>query len=226
MSLDYLNGTDFEIEQNSEMYHFNSDTELLGRFIRIRRKDTVLDVGCNNGALMMYASLYKPAGLYGIDLFEEATALAGKNLSRYNIAHNMITGKVQDLKDIHFDVIVCNPPYFNTENDSLLSENEYKKAARHEQYLPLDQLFESADRLLKDQGRFFLVHRASRINDIMLYIRQHDMKVSRLALAYESQGKNAKSILLEIRKGKCPVPVAEPPIYLDDRSTFPKTGIR
>lgn len=222
MCPDYLCGTDFEILQNGDMYHFNSDTELLGRFIRIRHRDAVLDVGCNNGALMLYASLYQPAKLCGIDLYEEVTALADSNLNRYGISHELFTGKVQDLAGIRFDALICNPPYFNTGNESLTNENRYLKAARHEKYLPLEELFESADRLLKDNGRLFLVHRASRLNEIMSCMLSRHMKACRICFAYESEGKNAKSVLLEIRKGKCPELKTEPPVYLDDRTTFPK----
>ena len=38
MKLDYLGGTDFLIDQGEEFYRMNSDTELLGRFIRIKHQ--------------------------------------------------------------------------------------------------------------------------------------------------------------------------------------------
>ena len=36
MKLDYLGGTDFLIDQGDEFYRMNSDTELLGGFIRMK----------------------------------------------------------------------------------------------------------------------------------------------------------------------------------------------
>ena len=42
MKLDYLNGTNYTLYQPEDMYHFNADTELLGRFMDVHRKDSVL----------------------------------------------------------------------------------------------------------------------------------------------------------------------------------------
>ena len=78
MKADYLNGTEYTLEQPEEMYHFNSDTELLGRFMRLRRSDRVLDIGCNTGALLLYAAHQKAQDLTGIDLFDSVLRQAEK----------------------------------------------------------------------------------------------------------------------------------------------------
>ena len=40
------------------MFCINTDTTVLGEFLNIYRNDTVLDMGTNNGALMIYASFH------------------------------------------------------------------------------------------------------------------------------------------------------------------------
>ena len=52
MKRDYLGGTGYTLEQKKEMYHFNSDTELLGKFVQVKKTDSVLDIGCASGALL------------------------------------------------------------------------------------------------------------------------------------------------------------------------------
>ena len=42
--MDYLFGTPYEIEQPKDMYHFSSDSELLGRFLKIGRINVVFIV--------------------------------------------------------------------------------------------------------------------------------------------------------------------------------------
>ena len=79
MKYDYLNGTDFRMIR-SRYYRFNSDTELLGRFMKVRRKDSVLDIGCSSGALLLYAACRRPAALYGIDLFAEVIDLEEQSI--------------------------------------------------------------------------------------------------------------------------------------------------
>ena len=56
MKRDYLGGTGYTLEQKKEMYHFNSDTELLGRFVQVKKTDSVLDIGCASGALLLYCA--------------------------------------------------------------------------------------------------------------------------------------------------------------------------
>ena len=59
--LDYLPyAKDIKIYQDDEIFRINTDTHLLGKFIDIHRKDVVLDIGTNTGALMLYASLFDP----------------------------------------------------------------------------------------------------------------------------------------------------------------------
>ena len=53
MKLDYLGGTNILIDQGKEFYRMNSDTELLGRFIRIKHQHRFLEMGCNTGAVLL-----------------------------------------------------------------------------------------------------------------------------------------------------------------------------
>ena len=80
MKTDYLYGTDYRIYEPENMYHFNSDTEFLGRMIEAENGDAVLDIGTCTGALLLYASLYTD-NLTGIDLFEEVCVAARNNMA-------------------------------------------------------------------------------------------------------------------------------------------------
>ena len=44
---DFLPGTDIYYYQHPQMFHVNTDTALLGNFMTIRKKDVVMDIGCN-----------------------------------------------------------------------------------------------------------------------------------------------------------------------------------
>ena len=166
MKRDYLNGTPYTMIQKDGLYHFSSDTELLGRFMTVRRRDTVLDIGCSSGALLLYAARHNPASLCGIDLFDEVLDAARVNLEANGVTAELIKTKVQDFRGRQFSLIVCNPPYFNTGNPSLVSDNPLIAAARHEEYLTIQELFASVSCLLSDSGRFMMVHRTARIPEI------------------------------------------------------------
>lgn len=223
MKLDYLKGIDSYIEQKEEMYHFNSDTVLLGNFIKVKKTDTVLDVGCNNGALLLYAS--KAKSLCGIDVFDDVISLAKKNLERNHVKAELTVSRLQDYQHPSFDVIISNPPYFNTKNESLKNENKYLKAARHEENLTLEELLIHVSRLLKDNGTFYLVYRPDRLFELFQVSEKYSLKPYRLQIAYASKNKNAKSILIAFKKNMPNMSMTiEEAIFLNDESTYVKGG--
>ncbi len=226
MKLDYLNGTKYSIYQPNDMYHFNSDTELLGRFMHIHKNDHVLDIGCNNGALLYYAKEKHAKSLCGIDLFEEVIENARSNFERNAVEVELYVCSLQQFKHEQFNVIVCNPPYFNTQNDALKNQNEYIKAARHEEYLTLDVLFQNVKRLLKSNGSFSMVYRPDRISEVILYANQYGFSLKRMRLAYAYMQKNAKTVLFEFVMNQNTTLIVEEPAFLNDRSSFGWKGIQ
>lgn len=224
MKRDYLNGTPYTMIQKEGMYHFSSDTELLGRFLTVRHKDTVLDIGCSSGALLLYAAVHKPASLCGIDLFDEVLDTARENLEINGVEAELYKTRVQDFSGRQFSLIICNPPYFNTEDPSLISANPFIAASRHEEYLRPGELFESAARLLSDSGKFMMVHRVSRIPELFETAAEYGMRCVRMKTAYRSEGRCAVSAAMEFRKTKTGGLIIEPPAYMDRRETFDERG--
>ncbi len=220
MKLDYLNGTPYAIQQHPDMYHFNSDTELLGRFLKARHKDTVLDIGTNNGALLYYAAMHQPKLLCGIDLFAEVIEVAKDNFRRNGIEAELHVTPVEQFNHEPFDVILCNPPYFKTDNDTLKNENPFIKAARHEASLTIETLFQNVKRLLKDNGTFYLVHRPQQLTNILMTANQYGLSPTRMRLVYGSDHTNAKTVLLAFQfRTNCELTI-EKPAFMNDHATF------
>lgn len=219
MSSVYIHGTPYTIAQVEGGYHHNSDSELLGKFIRIKKKDTVLDIGCNDGVLLYYASLFEPASLTGIDIQPKSIAVAKENAAYNNVSMNLL---VQDVRTFEgsYSYILSNPPYFSTANQELKNENEVIKTSRHTDTLSLQELFSSVHRLLKDNGRFAMVHRASHLSECLFEASRIGLVPVRMRLAYTTVHGRAKSVLIEFKYAKHAEVNIEPPAYLDDRTTF------
>ncbi len=213
---DYLPGTELILHQEKNMYHFNSDTAMLGRFMKLKHSDRVLDIGCASGALLLYAGMQKPAALYGIDLFEEVLDSCRKNLELNHMEASLACTDLQHYSPgLQFDAIVCNPPYFRTENPELKNRNPYLAAARHESYLKPEDVFRHVRRLMKSDGRFFLVHRASRMSELILTAAGFGLQAVRIRPVCDSRSEYAKSILMEFRFGQGRETVIEKPVFLD-----------
>ena len=198
---DYLHGTQLVITQHPDMFRMNTDSKLLGQFMKIRKTDRVLDLGCNNGVLMLYASLSDPKFLYGIDLFEEALELAEFNLKDNGIDNfELICGDASMTQLPEVDVIVCNPPYFKTVDEHRKNDNPYRAAARHEGTLTLERLMKVCEKALSDTGHLFLVHRPLRITEIFEEALKTSLRPRTMCLVYDQNKDEAVSVLLEFHK--------------------------
>lgn len=179
LSLDYLpNHPDILIYQDRRMIRINTDTEVLGEFIEVYKEDTVLDVGTNNGALLLYANRFNPKKLIGIDINEEAIKIARLNMSLNKIDNFEL--KVCDAMEYsseEVDVIICNPPYFKTKENNL-SDNDYLNLAKHETRFTIKGLINTAYKNLKPNGVFYMLFQTSRLQEVLyeLYIKHFSVK--------------------------------------------------
>lgn len=195
--MDYLFGTPYRLEQKKGMYHFNSDSELLGRFIRLKETDRVLDVGTNNGVLLCYAALQKPEALCGIDLFPEVIELCRSNLQYNHIDAKLYAIPLQQFEQERFTAVVCNPPFFTNMNASLKSENPYLRAARHSDFLTIPELFFHSARLLETGGSLSIVIPYVLLEEVLQAAKANAFSLARLASVFDQPGGSIKRILAE-----------------------------
>ncbi|MEG0093937.1 MAG: methyltransferase [Erysipelotrichaceae bacterium] len=199
LTYDYLNHDDFRLLQDHNMFHFNSDTAHLAHFMKIRSSDDVLDIGTNNGALLLYASRFTKKRLVGVELQDKASQLARINMEMHQIEdYNIITSDIKDYPDDKFKVIVCNPPYFKLSEQAI--EPTSKQIARHELYLDLDTLLKQFERLCSDGGRIYFVHRADRLAEIIEKLHNVHIEVKTLQIIYDEHKDYARGILIEASK--------------------------
>jgi len=64
-----------------------------------------------------------------------------------------------------FDAVVTNPPYMKF-GAGLINPSDNKAISRHEIHCTLESLISVSSKLLKDYGRFFMIHRPERLVDI------------------------------------------------------------
>lgn len=206
---------DITIYQDDEMFRINTDTMVLGEFIEIYKKDTVLDMGTNTGALLIYASFFKPKKLIGLEINTKALELAKKNLDINNISnYELINDDIITYKGEEVDVIICNPPYFKTEEDKLC-DNEYKALAKHETNLTLDKLILSIRRNLKNYGTLYLLFLTSRLHEVLDELKKNKFRVKKLKFVYDSNKEFSNVVLIKATKGGNHGMVVEKPIIIE-----------
>ncbi|MBR2793227.1 MAG: methyltransferase [Solobacterium sp.] len=213
--MDYLYKTPYRIRQGKDMYHFSCDSELLGRFLTPRPEDTVLDIGTNNGVLLLYAFLHGPKSLSGIDLFDEVIELAKENLEQNGAFGDLRVCSLQEYEGGPFSLVVCNPPFFTSTKESLKSRNPYRRAARFTDTLTPRELFVHSRRLLCSEGRLDVIYPHEMMDEILSEAESAGLYLSRLQVAYDHRRGKAKRALMEfVRRNEEHLHVL-PCVYLD-----------
>lgn len=200
LTLDYLpNHPEIKLYQHKKMFRINTDTCLLGEFLDFEPNLRVLDIGTNNGALLLYASLLNPQNIIGIDINHQALEIANNNLKLNNIInYKLINCDASNYIDKEkFDVIISNPPYF-VSSEELKNKNEFLKMARHEEYLTLKDLLKTVKNNLKETGTFYLIHRYTRLKDIIKELEINGLYIDKEKIVYDQNKKDPISILLKI----------------------------
>ena len=182
------------------MFRINTDTECLGGFLKCHKKDLVYDFGCNNGALMLYASLFNPKKIVGFDINQDALALAKENLDNNHVTnYELVHADLKTLNTELADVIICNPPYFKTDEDNYCL-NDYKKIAKHEFLINLDELVSSISRNLKDNGTLYFLFLSSRIEEVFATFKKYNLQIKELKFIYDENKEYSFVFMLEARK--------------------------
>ncbi len=204
--IDDLERDGLSIIQKKGTFAYGVDSVLIANFTQVKDGETVLDIGTGTGIIpILLSAKAEPSMITAVEVQAEMAEMASRSI-KMNSLEEKIKIINQDIKDFaktnqaSFDVVVSNPPYFKS-GGAMLSSNNSKMIARHEIMLNVDELFASASRLLKDKGRFYLIHRPDRLVDIFNASRQSNLEVKQAKMVYSKQGEKPKLIILECIKG-------------------------
>lgn len=196
-----------KIYQDSEKFKFSLDSLLLAEFVDIKNSDTQIVDFCSGNAPipLILASKYHKR-IIGIEIQKDIYELAIKSIKENNMVNmvEIINANVKDatqyLKSNTIDVITCNPPFFKVNKMTLVSKDFEKAQARHEISINLEEIFKTATNLLKSNGKFYLVHRPERLQEIMKYASNCQLAVKEIKFISSYSEDYAIMVLLKFVK--------------------------
>ena len=204
---DDLNRNGYSIIQDPKRFCFGMDAVLLSGFAEVRKGDEVLDLGTGTGIIPILLEA-KTEGRHftGLEIQKESADMA-----RRSVAYNQLEERVSivdgDIKEAStlfapssFDVITTNPPYMIGQH-GLTNPHVPKAIARHEILCTFDDVACQAARVLKDRGRFFLVHRPFRLVELMATLTKYKLEPKRMQLVFPFIDKEPNMVLIEACKG-------------------------
>lgn len=215
--IDELQRNGYGIIQNRDGFCFGMDAVLLSGFARVREKERTLDLGTGTGIIpILLSAKTKGEHFTGLEIQAKSVDMARRSVLLNDLADriSIVEGDIKEAASIFgrasFDVVTSNPPYM-TGKHGLLNPREPKAVARHEVLCTLEDVVGQASALLKENGRFYLVHRPFRLAEIMAAMIKHRLEPKRMRLVYPFADKEPNMVLLEgLKGGKSRITVEKP----------------
>ncbi len=193
----------FEVLYNDRVFKITTDSILLGAYADCRDACSILDIGCGTGIIsLMLAQKNPQARIYGIDISYDAFKLCSKNFSLSPWADRLIAlhGDISDYNfaGMKFDCIVSNPPFFH---NSLLSDTETDRTARHNIKLDYTALAKSIANLLSDRGRAYIIIPYDNFDLLNQAFNFEYLFCREKLLIFSREGKKPKRVILKFGRG-------------------------
>ena len=218
---DLVGYKNLKIVQNNDWFKFSLESVLLPCFVIIN-KDTnkILDLCTGNAPIPLVLSTKTKAKIYGVEIQEDVYELGKKSVEINNLS-NQIELINDDVKNISnkfesdtFDIITCNPPYFKDIDTSKKNDDIHKIIARHEVSLNMDDIAKVVRKLLKNDGKFYMVHRTERFLELTNLLMSYNIMPKRVRFIYPKENTESNLFMLEaVKNGKYGLKL-ESPLYV------------
>lgn len=188
--------------QKKDSFRFGSDAVLLADFAKDIKSSKTLDLCTGSGIIPLLLSAKSNANeIYGIEIQEEIYDAACRCV-KLNKLSDKIFLKHGDLKQStdffpghSFDLVTCNPPYMPS-GSAVKNETDSKIIARHEILCTLEDVISAAADMLKCRGQLALVHKPSRLADIIYLMRKYSVEPKRMRFIHKSPDSEPSLILV------------------------------
>ncbi|MFM7645023.1 MAG: tRNA1(Val) (adenine(37)-N6)-methyltransferase [Sphingomonadales bacterium] len=163
----------FSVHQANSPLKVSTDAILLGSIVKIDKPNaSILDVGTGSGVIaLLLASRFHTITIDAIDPDTGAFQDAKRNFECSPFSDRLrlfLTEIAQHDRDLKYDTIVSNPPYFI---DGLPSDNEAMKQAKHVSISAFHALLLEMKHRLKLNGALWLILAPESANEAISYLQ-------------------------------------------------------
>ena len=199
-----------KIVQDTRLYRFTSDSVLLSKFAKPKKRDVVADFCAGSGIVgfHFYALHREKFPQMPVTLFEMQEDLLNlaRKTAKYNGFDNFsfVQGKLQELPkeyDEKFSLVLCNPPY---ERGGFDNDEYHKAVCRKELTIRLEEIAKAASRALKFGGRLCMLHRADRLAEVCYTLHDAKLEVKKIQFVGGRYGSKPYLVIVEGVKGGKP----------------------
>ena len=200
---------ELQLKQPVSGYRFTTDSLILADFASMSAPPgefRAMDLGAGCGVIgLLLARRHPGCRIILVELQHELADLAREN-TRLNCLEDRVEVKETDLRSITSSkksapsLIVSNPPYYPV-GSGRINPDPTVALARHELACTLEDLAESAGRLLQEGGCMTLIHSVDRLEEICLVLKSRGLQPALLRRVLPMPGRPAVRFLLQARLG-------------------------
>lgn len=209
-----------KILQKVNGFRFGTDSVLLADFASKNARGKLLDLCSGTAIVPLLLSQEKNVLHISALEIQENVAEMAKRSVLMNGLEDKISVTAGDLKRADeyytkqsFDAVTCNPPYMKV-GGAIKNELDEKTISRHEVMCTLEDVVKTSVDMLKANGRLYMVHKPTRLAEIIAVMCRYKAEPKRMRLVYASKGKEPSIVLIEAMKSAKPEIRIEPPFYI------------
>lgn len=225
--IDDLHRNGYRIIQNPKKFCFGMDAVLLSGYAKVKPGEKCLDLGTGTGIIPILLEAKTPGQQFiGLEIQEESASMARRSvlLNKQEEKVQIVTGDIKEASSIFgaasFDVVTTNPPYMTSQH-GLQNPDLPKAIARHEVLCTLEDVIREGAKVLKMNGRFYMVHRPFRLAEIINCLMKYKLEPKRMKLVYPYIDKEPNMVLIEAIKGaKSMLKVESPLIVYKEENVY------
>lgn len=202
--IDDLEFKNLKIIQNKDGFCFGIDAVLLSDFAKnIKRNSNVMDLGTGTGIIsILLCGKTELKKIIGVEVQEQVYDMACRSAKlndledRFQVINENILNLTKNFENNSFDAIVTNPPY-KKQNTGIINDEEKKLISRHEILANLEDFISVSNKLLKDKGEFYMIHRPERMVDIFALMRKYKIEPKEVRLVFSNEKSSPKMVLIK-----------------------------
>ena len=209
-----------KIIQNKKWFCFGMDAVLLTNYCDIKNNSKVVDLGTGTGIIpILLSGKRNYTKAYGIEIQPEVAEMAKRSVELNNLQDKIeilnidLKNTLEYLDTNSFDAVISNPPY-KLNNSGIINPEDKKAISRHEIRCTLEDVISTASQLLKQYGRFYMVHRPDRLADIICLLRKYRLEPKQMRFVHPRAAEKPNMILIRASKNGNPELKFDPPLYI------------
>ncbi|SFI40753.1 tRNA1(Val) (adenine(37)-N6)-methyltransferase [Halpernia frigidisoli] len=189
----------FSILQDDEVFRVGTDAVLLGALSSAENHKNILEIGSGTGIIsLMLAQRNLDAKIKAIDINKKASQLSAINFKN-SPYFSRISAENMDFNDFKsenkFNLIICNPPYFEA-----TPQSDKDEIARQKIHLNFSQLIENSAYHLNDNGIFSVIIPFDSAENFEIEALNNSLYLSKKINIFGRQDLKTKRVILEFKK--------------------------